>query len=164
MKKSLVILIFFLSFAHIFLACQNNQNNNKDGHSHTEGHSLQDKHGHDHENGHDNASNNTASETDANLIGKWKAPDRGDGSERILVFKKQLKWDYFKDGEQVEKGTYHIKDKLLTLKHIIETHSHDDGEKHKHPKDHHYHYGFNDDKSELIFVIHGDTTVHKRIQ
>lgn len=99
---------------------------------------------------------------DTGLIGQWDVPAE-DSIKRMIVFKDQAKWQYFKDGVQVEKGTYHIDQDVLTLKHIVDKHEHVEGEDHEHPADHHYHYSFDENKNQLIFIAHGDTSVYTRI-
>ncbi len=118
----------------LFVSCKNN------GPTHSE-HTKEDLH--------------QSIEIDKRLLGNWNR-QTDDSIKRVIVFDDQFKWQYFKDETQVEKGTFHLNDDVITLKHIVD-HSKSG---HEHPADHHYHYSFNESKDSLLFISHGDTSLY----
>lgn len=171
--KQTVFVLSLLSLLFLFQSCKHDSTAKSNEHSHVDrgnhdnkGHNHSDG-GHDHGDGghsyHHASDTKVPSIKDPNIIGRWEAPARDDKADRIIEFKDGFKWNYYKNDERVERGTYHINNDVLTLVHVVNEHEHKEGEKHDHPEDHRYKYRYNSDKSELIFDDHGEKSVYKRI-
>ncbi len=100
------------------------------------------------------------------LIGKWQNT-KADTVNYFLKISEDYAWEYYKNDELLEEGTFEVNENIFIMKHAVPAHSHShegNDRSHAHTEDHRYEFKLNDDKSELSFMSEGKTSVFKRIK